>query len=206
MNAVFSEAKRNVIIEAALAEFGEAGFDRGSMRGVAERAGIAKGTLYLYFKDKDALFAEALGRGWEAFFVETEELLARNGSDLERLSGLLDMGMNRLRVAYPLLRGMLFETSRRELIDAKVEQLCNLISGNLTTRSSPDTPEPGQGSSKSELVVHETDTKSLLRLIVSGILFEVSTAPPYRLETQIHHVQIAVRNLIYVLLAPGRRT
>jgi len=47
------------ILEAALAEFVDKGFARARLDDVARRAGVAKGTLYLYHDSKEALF-EAL--------------------------------------------------------------------------------------------------------------------------------------------------
>jgi len=52
-NAVF---KRRRILEAALEEFALKGFGTTRMEDVARRAGVGKGTLYLYFDDKEALF------------------------------------------------------------------------------------------------------------------------------------------------------
>ncbi|MBB3771432.1 AcrR family transcriptional regulator [Angulomicrobium tetraedrale] len=48
--------RRRVILDAALAVFAESGFAAARMQDVAARAGIAKGTLYLHFEDKAALF------------------------------------------------------------------------------------------------------------------------------------------------------
>jgi AcrR family transcriptional regulator len=50
-------AKRRQIIEGARAVFLSRGFDAASMMDIAKAAGVSKGTLYVYFKDKDELFA-----------------------------------------------------------------------------------------------------------------------------------------------------
>lgn len=59
------EARRGAILEAARAMIGEQGFDGVTMSALAKRAGLAKGTLYLYVRTKEelflALFVEALG-------------------------------------------------------------------------------------------------------------------------------------------------
>jgi AcrR family transcriptional regulator len=55
-------ARRQAILGAALTVFAERGYEAARLDDVAARAGVAKGTLYLYFKDKEALF-EALVRG-----------------------------------------------------------------------------------------------------------------------------------------------
>src|SRR5579872_5861581 len=56
--AAGAAAKRQAILDAALDEFSAKGFAAARMDDVAERAGVAKGTIYLYFKDKEALFQE----------------------------------------------------------------------------------------------------------------------------------------------------
>ena len=56
-----AEARRGSILAAALTVFASHGFAAARLDDVAARAGVAKGTLYLYFRDKEALF-EALVR------------------------------------------------------------------------------------------------------------------------------------------------
>jgi AcrR family transcriptional regulator len=53
-----SAARREAILAAALDEFAKQGFAATRMEDVARRAGVAKGTIYLYFADKEALFQE----------------------------------------------------------------------------------------------------------------------------------------------------
>jgi AcrR family transcriptional regulator len=49
-------AKRRQILEGARVIFRALGFDAASMGEIAKAAGVSKGTLYVYFKDKDELF------------------------------------------------------------------------------------------------------------------------------------------------------
>ncbi len=56
--AAKSEARRAAIVKAALAEFCARGFAATRIDDVAARAGVAKGTIYLHFDDKAALFRE----------------------------------------------------------------------------------------------------------------------------------------------------
>lgn len=51
------QAKREAILRAAIDEFSEKGFGNTKLSAVADRAGVAKGTLYLYFESKEDLFA-----------------------------------------------------------------------------------------------------------------------------------------------------
>src|SRR3712207_8050843 len=50
------EARPGEIVDAALAVFAEKGFAATRLEEVAARAGISKGTIYLYFDSKEALF------------------------------------------------------------------------------------------------------------------------------------------------------
>lgn len=52
--------RREAILAAALEEFSAQGFSAARLDDVARRAGVAKGTIYLYFRDKDALFEELI--------------------------------------------------------------------------------------------------------------------------------------------------
>jgi AcrR family transcriptional regulator len=52
------EARRTAILAAALEEFTARGYEGARLDDVAKRAGVAKGTIYLYFADKEALFQD----------------------------------------------------------------------------------------------------------------------------------------------------
>ncbi len=52
--------KRQVILEAAQHVFAESGFHTSTMDAVADAAGVAKGTIYLYFKSKNELLTELM--------------------------------------------------------------------------------------------------------------------------------------------------
>ena len=53
-----SALRRDAILAAALEEFSARGFAAARLEDVAQRAGVGKGTIYLHFQDKQALFQE----------------------------------------------------------------------------------------------------------------------------------------------------
>ena len=53
-----SAARKEAILAAALEEFSASGFAAARLEDVARRSGVAKGTIYLYFADKETLFQE----------------------------------------------------------------------------------------------------------------------------------------------------
>jgi AcrR family transcriptional regulator len=55
-----SSARREAILAAALEEFSSQGFAATRLDDVAKRAGVAKGTIYLHFRDKESLFQELI--------------------------------------------------------------------------------------------------------------------------------------------------
>jgi AcrR family transcriptional regulator len=52
--------RRQAILAAALKEFAARGFAAARLDDVADAAGIAKGTIYLYFRDKETLFQDLI--------------------------------------------------------------------------------------------------------------------------------------------------
>jgi len=75
------EDKRTTIIRAALKLFARAGFEATSVDDIARESGFGKGTLYLYFKDKEDLYYNTLLDVFEAF-----EQAVRNSIDSGRRS------------------------------------------------------------------------------------------------------------------------
>ncbi|HWA58977.1 MAG TPA: TetR/AcrR family transcriptional regulator [Gemmatimonadales bacterium] len=69
------EARPEEILAAALEVFGELGFARTRLDDVARRAGVSKGTLYLYFDSKDALFRAMVTARLEAILAHAEEFV-----------------------------------------------------------------------------------------------------------------------------------
>src|SRR5690348_12892398 len=55
-----SAERREAILAAALDEYSARGFEAARLDDVARRAGVAKGTIYLYFRDKESLFQELI--------------------------------------------------------------------------------------------------------------------------------------------------
>jgi AcrR family transcriptional regulator len=68
--------RRQVILEAALKEFSARGFAAARLDDVADAAGIAKGTIYLYFRDKEALFQDLIRSEMSPVVATLETALA----------------------------------------------------------------------------------------------------------------------------------
>jgi AcrR family transcriptional regulator len=74
---VVKEFRTTEILEAARRVIGELGYNEASMERIAQEAGISKGTIYLYFENKEALFARAIEHGFEQLMERTRAATRR---------------------------------------------------------------------------------------------------------------------------------
>lgn len=84
------EARPSELTAAALGLFVEKGFAATRLEDVAQRAGVSKGTLYLYFDSKEALFKAVIQEGIVPVVAENEAIAAQHsGSSFDLLEKLL---------------------------------------------------------------------------------------------------------------------
>jgi AcrR family transcriptional regulator len=85
------EARPSELLGAALELFVDKGFAATRLEDVAARAGVSKGTLYLYYENKEALFKAVIQEGIIPVIAENEAIAARHsGSSFELLEVLLN--------------------------------------------------------------------------------------------------------------------
>ncbi len=72
---VVSEFRRTAIVDAARIVFARRGFAAGIMDEVAKEAGIAKGTIYLYFRSKDEVYKAVMDGDMKALNRNTVQKL-----------------------------------------------------------------------------------------------------------------------------------
>ena len=85
------QERRLAILEAAIDTFAQRGFHQARVSDVARQAGVADGTIYLYFKSKDdlliSLFEEKMEKIVETFKVEVN----RHDSAQDRLKCFIEL-------------------------------------------------------------------------------------------------------------------
>jgi AcrR family transcriptional regulator len=86
-----SDERRSQILTAAEGVFTKKGFDEARMDDIAEKTGLSKGTLYLYFRSKDDLIMAILDRMFQGEFRQLEALQKEQGSAAESIEKLTDM-------------------------------------------------------------------------------------------------------------------
>ncbi|HTO72684.1 MAG TPA: TetR/AcrR family transcriptional regulator [Gemmatimonadales bacterium] len=77
--------RRREILDAAMAVFGEEGFDCATVAGVAERAGVSAGTVAHYFGSKADLFVEVIRDQFLEPMAESERLVAEHKASYRSL-------------------------------------------------------------------------------------------------------------------------
>ncbi|HEX7077079.1 MAG TPA: helix-turn-helix domain-containing protein [Candidatus Eisenbacteria bacterium] len=78
------------ILDAALATFVEGGYAATRIEEIARRAGVSKGTMYLYFRNKEALFRAVVAHSMVPMVERGEEIArAHRGSSRDLLSSIL---------------------------------------------------------------------------------------------------------------------
>ena len=102
------ECRPAQILDAALHVFGERGLANARLEDIARRAGLAKGTIYLYFPNKEELF-RAVVRSTLVAAIERAELMSPDDSPETQLDRLM-------RTHWAFLRSPTFERMYRLVI------------------------------------------------------------------------------------------
>ena len=91
-----SSDKREAILRSATKVFAQNGYFNSKVADVAADAGIADGTVYLYFKSKDEILHSIFDRAMEHFIAEGRRELAELQTPLERLRRIAELHLERL--------------------------------------------------------------------------------------------------------------
>lgn len=83
--------KRHKIIQAAIHVFSQHGFYNSTVADVANEAGVADGTIYLYFKNKDDLLISVFEHSMDMFISMGREDLAKVSNPGEKLKLFIDL-------------------------------------------------------------------------------------------------------------------
>lgn len=120
-----SEERRGQILEAASSVFSRLGFNRARMDDIARESGLAKGTLYLYYRSKDALIRALLERIFAWGRRDLEAALAVEGPASERLVELsrrMSKEVERLSVLLPIWFEFYAVAARNEAVKPFVKR------------------------------------------------------------------------------------
>lgn len=86
---IVSDFRRTQILDAARQSFLRHGIAGATVEGIARAAGVAKGTVYLYYKSKEDILRQLLSSDLVEFHDETVQVPAGSGSLEQRLEQFL---------------------------------------------------------------------------------------------------------------------
>jgi TetR/AcrR family transcriptional regulator, regulator of autoinduction and epiphytic fitness len=116
-----SREKHKAILAAALTLFGHYGYRRTSIDDIAQEAGIAKGTVYLYFKSKEEIFRALSQQLLDQVLLAADAAVHEHATIEARLRGIMEA---KFGYFFDLMHR---STHVRELIDAKNELCADLF-------------------------------------------------------------------------------
>jgi len=83
--------KRQRILEAAVRVFGRRGYHDAKIAEIASQGRVAEGTVYLYFRNKEHLFATVFDEKMDDLLARGREIVASPETASERLTRLVDL-------------------------------------------------------------------------------------------------------------------
>ena len=88
--------KREAILRAAIKVFASKGYFNSKVADIASEAGIADGTVYLYFKSKDEILHSIFDRAMAEFIAEGKQELAKLTKPADKLRRIAELHLSRL--------------------------------------------------------------------------------------------------------------
>ena len=88
--------KRAAILAAATHVFAKKGFFNSKISDIASAAGVADGTVYLYFKNKEDILHSVFDRAMEEFITEGRRELAALDEPVDRIRKIAELHLERL--------------------------------------------------------------------------------------------------------------
>jgi TetR/AcrR family fatty acid metabolism transcriptional regulator len=104
--------KHGRILEAAVEVIAESGYFQARVTDIAARAGVADGTIYLYFKNKEQILMAAIDSAFAAFLERARAELARTQEPRQRLRRLAQLHLETLGANRNL--AIVFQTELRQ--------------------------------------------------------------------------------------------
>lgn len=140
--------RRNDILDAALAELIERGYESATMAGIAQRAGASKETLYAWFTNREGLFQELIERDVAQAVQQIEAALESKGDSrvvlqavvlclLEQASDPSSLAIARAAMQSPFLSDQLLTWYRTRVGAAVERHLATLKKERVITALTP---------------------------------------------------------------------
>jgi AcrR family transcriptional regulator len=98
-----SEERKKQILDAASNVFARSGLDDARMDDIAEESGLSKGSLYWYFKNKDAIIQAIMENMLKREISKIREMVREDISAKDKLDKFVQMAVKDLNLMKPML-------------------------------------------------------------------------------------------------------
>lgn len=105
-----SEKTKAHILQTAMQTFGDSGYRQVSMNSIAQQAGVAKGTLYLYYKSKEELYLECVRECYLQIYEYMSRTCEPKGTEVEQILCNYYTLFNDFCCHNPILANLYFST------------------------------------------------------------------------------------------------
>lgn len=178
--------KNQRILQAAIRTFGEKGYDGTGIIEISRVAGLSCGTVYTYFRDKETLFVATVNEVWDRFFRQMAGILAREGTFYDQVGQLIDHAMQVMLELQPLVRGMLGQAKRLDLVNRNLERFIDGFMAYLD-RVGWGGNIPGY---------NPQNQRATMKMMVAGALFNLGSVSPERMAAEVEEQRTCFRQLL----------
>jgi AcrR family transcriptional regulator len=142
--------KREQLLDAGRAVFSELGFHSATVDQIADRAGVGKGTVYLYFRSKQELYFAIVEHDLEELYAETVQQMGNAKTAFDRIRAYM-----RVRCE--------FARSRHDFLRLLATESGTLISGNETFKHLISVVYPDRSRLLLQNVLHDAISRGEMR-------------------------------------------
>lgn len=195
------EQRRREILDAALSLFSDTGFSDTTVEDIASSAGVAKGTIYIYFDSKEHILV-ALKREFLDGLVSSLADVIAEAVEAVELGEVIDYrdvidDLFQVMISYHVHRHDALEVVVRESPGPDlVQEVLELEKdvGSLLTTAFTQAMELG--------LIHTSDPEYSARLLVAALRDNLATCLCYQNPSDLDRLVAAAKELFYKSLAP----
>jgi AcrR family transcriptional regulator len=146
-------ARRQRVVDAAMALATEGGYEAVQMRDVAARAGVAMGTVYRYFTSKDHILAAAMVYWTEVLYDQLNEHPPRGATPSDRVLDVLDRALRALNGLPKLGNALFMSINSADPAGMDAQKRVTKILDDIVLRAIGDNP-PADEENRSRMIGH----------------------------------------------------
>ena len=190
-----AEARPEEILEAALAEFNERGFDAARMEDIGKRAGISKAAVYLYFPSKVALLKALIEAKVSPLANQAQTLAAAGQGD-----PLMALRMLAMAAAHRIADGRIFAVPRLVIgVSGRFPEIADYYRIHVVERARAALEALIEGG-KARGLIRDVDTAAIVRAFIGPLFFEAMWTHVLRGETALENPEKLIEQHFDLLL------